>query len=211
MPTAWYNWSAGTDCTSATTTCINAGNDLWCTWVADTNDTTASTTVWSVWCGDSTVGSSTGTSNTWYRWAVPENEVAIAVEPRRETDEEREAREQRQREYQAQAAARETERAEARKKADEILRRCLTAAQRAEYEKERRFSLIGQSGERRYRINHGRAGNVEEVNEAGQVLKRICCHPREAVPDEDTMLAQMLHLQHNEEEFLRTANITRVA
>jgi hypothetical protein len=44
------------------------------------------------------------------------------------------------------------------------------------------------------------------VDENDKPLSRYCIHPRDAVPDEDTMLMQMLMLETNEQEFLRIAN-----
>jgi hypothetical protein len=38
------------------------------------------------------------------------------------------------------------------------------------------------------------------------MIKRLCSHLIELVPDADTMLAQKLHLECNEDAFLRIAN-----
>ena len=52
---------------------------------------------------------------------------------------------------------------------------------------------------------------VDASTMAGIVIVVDCIHPDEMVPDHDTMLAQLLWLKCNEAEFLRVANITRLA
>lgn len=59
---------------------------------------------------------------------------------------------------------------------------------------------------RRYRIRLGRARNVDLVGPDGRVQRTYCCHPAEMVPNEDTMLAQLLMLRTEEEAFLSLAN-----
>lgn len=54
--------------------------------------------------------------------------------------------------------------------------------------------------------DRGRHGNVDQVDDSGRRIKRLCVHPVEGVPDADTMLAQKLFLEGSEEELLRVAN-----
>ena len=63
-----------------------------------------------------------------------------------------------------------------------------------------------------YRINHGRIANIDVLDAAGKVMRRLCAHPALDVPDCDTMLAQALHLQSaaNEEQFVSIANVRQV-
>jgi hypothetical protein len=58
-----------------------------------------------------------------------------------------------------------------------------------------------------YRIKKGRSGNVFELDK-GVEKARYCIHPAMQVPDQDTMIAQLLMLRNNREEFLKTANRT---
>lgn len=81
---------------------------------------------------------------------------------------------------------------------------CLDDEQRAEFEEHGWFTARGR--ERTYRITKGRAQNVQEVDEDGSVVARWCVHPRERVPDYDTMLAQKLMIELDEERFEEVAN-----
>jgi hypothetical protein len=94
--------------------------------------------------------------------------------------------------------------AEAKKRADELLKAHLTPQQREELEMKNHFHLL--VGAKKYRINRGRSRNIQLVNEQGVVVKTLCAHPSEMIPDADTMLAQKLMLEANENEFLRIAN-----
>jgi hypothetical protein len=155
--------------------------------------------------------------------------VAARVAPPPETAEQRAAREERDRQYRARVDAERAERLAAERKAEALLLRHLTAAQREEYLRDGSFTVRMDDG-RRYRIRKGWSGNVDhfEAPKIGQVLERdggsivpaangaprqverLCIHPRELVPHCDNMLAQKLLLEADEAEFRRIANITRV-
>lgn len=90
-------------------------------------------------------------------------------------------------------------------KAEIILQRALTPAQRKDWVAEKRFTL--HVGDKCYRISRGRSGNVELIHTDGTVLQRYCCHVKELVPIADNALAQLLMLQHNEQAFLGLANV----
>jgi hypothetical protein len=66
--------------------------------------------------------------------------------------------------------------------------------------------LCSKSG-KKYRINRGRSANVDVLDENGKVVRSLCAHPRDGVPDADTMLSQALMLKHDEPGFLRIANV----
>jgi len=103
----------------------------------------------------------------------------------------------------------EGERAAARERAEKLLRENLSPRQREELAAKGHFHLevLSRDGSRRlYQIRRGRSANVKQVDDSGRVLKTLCCHPVEMVPDEDTMLAQKLFLESREEDFLRIAN-----
>ena len=101
------------------------------------------------------------------------------------------------------------ERAKARQKAETLLQECLSPKQREELALHQYFHIetIGSNGERRrYRIERGRVRNVKQVTPEGLVIKTLCMHPVDHIPDADTMLAQKLYLEGSEQEFLSIAN-----
>jgi hypothetical protein len=103
--------------------------------------------------------------------------------------------------------ARERKRAdEAEARAEKLLLESLNAKQTEEYKKDKSFVVHSRSG-MRYRIRHGRVANVDVVCKEGKILHKLCAHPAEYVPNPDTMLAQKLFLEHQEEEFLKVANV----
>lgn len=97
---------------------------------------------------------------------------------------------------------------EASAKARVLLMRVLNPIQRAEYEADKRFTLVGSLGGR-YRIAHGRVGNVSLLNDAGDPVIVYCAHPRERMPVEDVLIAQKLSLLTDEAAFIAVANVTR--
>lgn len=113
------------------------------------------------------------------------------------------AREQR-REHREQIALRAEE---AQKKAEVLLRSQLTEEQIAELNVSNRFHVTSSRG-RRYCINRGRAGNVSRMDDDGRFV--FCIHDYVGLPESDTMLAQKLLLEADEERFLQIANRTRL-
>lgn len=96
-------------------------------------------------------------------------------------------------------------------RAEELLVSHLNPAQLAEYKKDKRFMVHGRSGAR-YLIECDRyAGNIIQINKpliGSEVRRRLCCHARSDIPLGDQILTQKLLLEHHEDEFVRTANIT---
>ena len=88
-------------------------------------------------------------------------------------------------------------------RAQSLLLRCLTPAQRAEFERSSAFTIRGQSGQM-YRITYGTAANVELLGRSGTVVRRLCAGPV-GVPVPAVMLAQKLMLENQEREFLSIA------
>jgi hypothetical protein len=84
-----------------------------------------------------------------------------------------------------------------------LLVACLSAAQRAEFERTLGFCVHGASG-RRYRIGYSTTANVEVLGEDGEVLFRLCAGPNR-LPTPSVLLAQKLMLEACEAEFLRIA------
>jgi hypothetical protein len=101
------------------------------------------------------------------------------------------------------ATVRRTAKRLAGERSRELLLRCLTPAQRAEFERTRGFTVRGQSG-RRYRIAYGTTANVEVLGQGGELEYRLCAGPAD-LPTASVMLAQKLMLERREAEFLRIA------
>lgn len=151
---------------------------------------------WVLWNQVYVTTTVTVTGNAWGR---PEAELSeIELQLRREFEAEQRVRA----EIDAKAAL------EAKVRARALLAENLSAAQRESLAKARHFIVHSPDGERRYEINQGRAGNVYLLDVEGKRIKRLCIHPTISCPDEDTMLAQKLLLEADEERFLRVANHT---
>jgi hypothetical protein len=88
-------------------------------------------------------------------------------------------------------------------KATALLEAVLPADARAELRAEKSFSVTGSAGGL-YKLRIGRSGNVQREHD-GKVT-RYCIHPVDAVPDADTVLAQVLLLWTDEPAFLSIAN-----
>ena len=83
----------------------------------------------------------------------------------------------------------------------------LSDEERETYEREKCIYVRGNHG-RRYRIRCvGQSGNVEWVDEDGNLRGRLCAHPRGYVPNPDAWLAQKLILKTDENHFNATANV----
>ncbi len=95
-------------------------------------------------------------------------------------------------------------------KAEALLNSVLTPEQRDEYTRLQRFKVHTASGNI-YRVERGRQGNLKRVEIDGQgrekVVESLCVHPVARVPDQDTMVAQLLMLQTDEGELRELSNI----
>lgn len=102
----------------------------------------------------------------------------------------------------------QVEHSQAKDRAERLLREHLSREQEEELKTKGHFHLeLHVNGQRkRYRIERGRSRNVRQVDDTGRILKTLCAHPVAMVPDADTMLAQKLMLEGDEEGFLRIAN-----
>lgn len=89
--------------------------------------------------------------------------------------------------------------------AKELLFSLLSPEQIRQWKRNKRFYLY--VGDNKYCIKAGRIGNVALVSGNNRILQTYCCHPVDNVPPEDCVVAQMLMLQHNEQEFLKMANV----
>lgn len=103
----------------------------------------------------------------------------------------------------------------ARTRARELLTGFLNALQKAQYEREGKFDIVGSDGTL-YRIGPGTNGNVEWIDPAtGTVKGRLCAHPRaydyedRSIPEPDLHLGQLLALTTDEKAWLEVANLHR--
>ena len=94
-------------------------------------------------------------------------------------------------------------------RANALLLSVLSDEQCKEFKKHGRFHVTVNSG-RTYRITHGWAGNVYGLDEEGKVNESLCIHPKERIPNADNMLAQLLWLMNDEDDFREIANISDV-
>ncbi len=108
----------------------------------------------------------------------------------------------------ARAEAKKVERKLANERAEALLRGTLSAKQLKELERRGYFHVVVEA--RRFRITRGRSHNVKEVDARGRILRTLCAHPTEQVPDADTMLAQKLWLETRPAAFFQLANVLRV-
>lgn len=93
----------------------------------------------------------------------------------------------------------------AEEKAEELLLMCLSDEQKEMYLKYGYLEI--NTDKAKYRIKKGWAKNVEKIGHDGKTELKYCIHPSDCtVPIPDSMLAQKLMLEYNEQEFLRLAN-----
>lgn len=107
----------------------------------------------------------------------------------------------------------EAKRAKAKVRAKSLLDSVLSPEQRQYVERHGYIPVIGSKG-RRYHIRTtgGASGNVAIVDDHDGVIGRFCVHPGPthdgyALPTEDQFVAQLLHIQDDEDDFLGKANL----
>jgi hypothetical protein len=84
----------------------------------------------------------------------------------------------------------------------ELLKSNLTSNQLDEFLTYRRFHVVGGVSGRIYRIRFTSAMNVEELDEEGQCVRRLCFFPEGQLVEGDVVLAQKVALQAFEAEAL---------
>ncbi|MFY9952891.1 hypothetical protein [Bradyrhizobium sp.] len=87
-----------------------------------------------------------------------------------------------------------------------LLRNWLTAEQRAQFDANRYFDVIGCNSGKRYRIRYGINSNVVEIDTAGCPKVGWCFVPVGQLVAGDIMLAQKIALETNESGALAVAN-----
>jgi len=86
-----------------------------------------------------------------------------------------------------------------------LLREWLSPEQRAQFDASRCFDVVGCHTGRRYRIRHGTATNVHEIDDAGRPVMGWCFIPSGDLVAGDVMLAQKIALETNEGAALEVA------
>jgi hypothetical protein len=198
--------------TMSTTATVTSSMRIWTQWNTSyvntftVNSATSATTsfasnetIWLHW--NSTATSITITpesqNQVWSAWSAPLGESVVLNSPE---NAELTAR------LVAETKRRRDARAIAIRAADELLFSVLNEVQRQSLAKNAWFLVKGKSG-KGYRLRKGRAGNVDEIDpKTGVVLRTLCAHPSMDVPDGDTVAAQKLMLETDDEEFFRIAN-----
>jgi hypothetical protein len=87
-----------------------------------------------------------------------------------------------------------------------LLGEWLTPEQRAQFDANRYFDVIGCDSGKRYRIHYGSATNVHEIDSEGRSTNGWCFVPSGHLVAGDVMLAQKVALETNEFEALAVAN-----
>lgn len=88
----------------------------------------------------------------------------------------------------------------------ELLKRWLSTEQLASYEAQRHFEVRGSASGKRYRINHGRQMNIDELDGKGAKVCGWCFLPQGGLVAGDCMLAQKIALETDEPAALKVAN-----
>jgi hypothetical protein len=87
-----------------------------------------------------------------------------------------------------------------------LLREWLSPEQRAQFDANRFFDVIGYDTAKRYRIRYGSVLNVHEIDSEGRSTNGWCFVPSGRLVPGDVMLAQKIALETNEFEALAVAN-----
>jgi hypothetical protein len=131
-------------------------------------------------------------------------QTRVRTEEERRRDEEMRARAQTEQLRLAQ------ERAAALARSKELLLAHLTAQQRATFEREKFFVVVGGKSRQLYRVRDkgSTVANIDVLEgKPGKVTHRLCCHLADyRVPLYDHLLAQKVWIESDEEAFLRQAN-----
>jgi hypothetical protein len=87
-----------------------------------------------------------------------------------------------------------------------LLREWLSPKQRAQFDANRYFDVIGCASGKRYRISYSSATNVHEIDGYGRSIVGWCFVPTGYLVKGDVMLAQKIALETNELGALAVAN-----
>jgi hypothetical protein len=201
----WYNTGVSHQVTSSSTgtttySATTAVNSYVDSWLVQYVDATYSAQQWQI-----------VRANPWSYWTGsledPRWEPAAPAVIRGRQEASRRAQERVVAELERTARQVEERRQAAAARARQLLLGELDPVQRAQFEAEGHFVVIGRRGGR-YRIRPAVSANIDTLDRRGRVTGRLCVHPQRAYdfPVEDVMLAQLLHLRDDERALLRIAN-----
>ena len=91
-------------------------------------------------------------------------------------------------------------------RATTLLREWLSPQQRAQFDAEGYFDVVGCDSGKRYRIHHGTSMNVHEMDDVGHSKSGWCFVPSRRLAAGDAMLAQKIALETCENGVLAVAN-----
>ena len=91
-------------------------------------------------------------------------------------------------------------------RATTLLREWLSPQQRAQFDAEGYFDVVGCDSGKRYRIHYGTSMNVHEMDYAGHSKSGCCFVPNRRLAAGDVMLAQKIALETCENSALAVAN-----
>ena len=91
-------------------------------------------------------------------------------------------------------------------RATTLLREWLSPQQRAQFDAEGYFDVVGCDSGKRYRIHHGTSMNVHEMDDAGHSKLGWCFVPNRRLAAGDVMLAQKIALETCENSALAVAS-----
>ena len=94
---------------------------------------------------------------------------------------------------------------EPERRSHRLLRDWLSVEQRAQYDKQSYFEVVGCHSGRRYRVQHGTASNIIELDANGRPVLGWCFVPRDNLAFGDVMLAQKIALETDERGALKIA------
>ncbi len=207
-----------------TTSDSTASTAAWIRWNCGTKTSTASCYAWEQWnddCTEASVAYSTEITSTasivWKVWAQTAStkiaqrfEQAVYRAP--ELTAEQKAEQIRQQKAAAQQREKEAaQRLKAAERSIALLKSLLTPEQTAEYEKKKRFFVIGSDGNR-YEVDCSQPHrNVYEVDETGKRKRGYCANATGNVPVADNHAAQKLAIETDVVAFKKVANSFAVA
>ncbi|MBR0801658.1 hypothetical protein JQ615_40635 [Bradyrhizobium jicamae] len=82
----------------------------------------------------------------------------------------------------------------------------LSPAQRLQFERYKRFDVIGSESGKRYRICYGTSTNVYEMDDQDRIVLGWCFRPVGSLVAGDVMLAQKIALENDERATLMVAH-----
>jgi len=192
------------------TTTGSSTGDSWGVWTNAGTSTTGTAYTWGLWTGTASTTTANVTNiyqsasvyQSWKKWTADELKQYQEQVARAAAEAKKAAAE-----YEKRAAEAAKKAKEVIERATALLHRYMDEEQKKQLASEGQFVVESESG-KKYVIKKGRQGNVYSLDEHRKQIARHCIHPIDLVPDQDTMLAQLLWLKWNEEEFLKVANTT---